>query len=483
MLPQDQQLKSLNRRKALQAGACGMLGWGLNHRALARGTFAGPTLPTGSGRAKRCILLFLWGGPSHIDTFDMKPLAASEYRGEFQPIETSVPGIEWCEHLPLTARRAHHVAVVRSLTQTGRGGLGDHHTDAYYLLTGNQPTSADRAQSINRKPQAEDWPFLGSTVAYCRPHAALPSVVVLPKIHGTDNGYIVPGQFAGKLGAAYEPLLVSGTPDKTVTRGYLPRELQAPDFVLPVGLNADRLAGRQRLLSGIDSWQRDAERRLGEYQTHQLKALSLLTSPAAKQAFDLSGESEAVRERYGNNINGQSALLARRLTEAGVPFVVVHWNTPEYSPLVVNWDTHADNFLHLKRDLLPAFDRMYAALLDDLEQRGLLESTLVVALGEMGRTPKCDDPRVRGTSYRPGRDHWPHCMFALLAGGGIRGGQYYGSSDAIAAYAADRPVYPEDLAATIFAALGIDRGELFAKTTDDRPIDLLSQGNPLPLFA
>ncbi|MFN0198295.1 MAG: DUF1501 domain-containing protein [Planctomycetaceae bacterium] len=469
---------SRHRRNFMRGLSFGLLGTGFSellHRQLHASI-------AGGGRAKRCILLFLWGGPSQIDTFDMKPEAPIEYRGEFQPIQTSIPGIEWCEHLPLTAQMSQHVAVVRSLTQNGRGGLGDHHTDAYYLLTGNQPTATDRLLSINRKPQPDDWPFIGSTVAYCRPHASLPSVVALPKIHGTDNGYVVPGQFATKLGAAYEPLLLSGTPDPKFTRSFLPRELRAPDFTLPDGMNADRLAGRKQLLSGIDRWQRENERHVAQFQSHQLKAFSLLTSPETKRAFDLNQEPEELRQRYGENINGQSTLLARRLTEAGVPFVVVHWNTPEYSPLVVNWDTHADNFMHLKRDLLPVFDRMYATLLDDLDQRGLLDSTLVVALGEMGRTPKYDDPRVRGTNSKPGRDHWPHCMFALLAGGGIRGGQVYGSSDRIASHPANNPVYPEDLAATIYGALGITREELTAKTPDGRPIDLLSQGEALPLF-
>jgi hypothetical protein len=465
------------RRDFLRGVSIGTLGLGLPE-LLRRQALASTAE---GGQAKRCILLFLWGGPSHIDTFDMKPSAPVEYRGEFQPIATSVPGIQWCEHLPLTSRMAHHVAVVRSLTQTGRGGLGDHHTDAYYLLTGNQPTAADRALSINRKPQADDWPFIGSTVAYCRPHATLPSVVAVPKIHGTDNGYVVPGQFAARLGAAYEPLLVEGTRDPKIVRSYLARELRAPAFSLQEGMNSERLSDRMQLLSQIEQWQRGADRGSEQLRTHQLKALSLLTSPQAKQAFDLEREPEELRQRYGDNINGQSTLLARRLVEAGVAFVVVHWNTPEYSPLVVNWDTHADNFTHLKRDLLPVFDRLYATLLEDLDQRGLLDSTLVVALGEMGRTPKWDDPRVRGTSYQPGRDHWPHCMFALLAGGGIRGGQVYGASDRIAAYPADRPVYPEDLAATIYSALGIGREELLFSASG-RPIDLLQEGKALPLF-
>jgi hypothetical protein len=181
-------------------------------------------------------------------------------------------------------------------------------------------------------------------------------------------------------------------------------------------------------------------------------------------------------------VNGQGAMMARRLVEAGVPFVCVHWRTPERSPLVANWDTHADNFFHLRQELLPEFDTLLSALLDDLDQRGLLESTLVLAMGEMGRTPKWNDPRVRGTSYQPGRDHWVNRMFALMAGGGVRGGQVYGASDRIAAYPAEKPVWPGDIAATVYHALGIRDEQLVYTHRDGRPIRLLDEGVALPLF-
>jgi hypothetical protein len=218
------------------------------------------------------------------------------------------------------------------------------------------------------------------------------------------------------------------------------------------------------------------------FDAHQRRAYSLLTSPKLKSALELEREPEALRARYGDNVTAQSTLLARRLLEAGVPFVCVHWTTPEYSPLVANWDTHGDNFLHLKRDLLPVFDALLSSMLEDLDQRGLLEETLVVAVGEMGRTPKCADPRTSGTKYGPGRDHWVGCQFALLAGGGIRGGRVYGSSDRIAAYPKDDVVWPGDLAATVYHALGIPRDRLVHADREGRPVSLLDEGEPLPLF-
>ncbi|MBM4073462.1 MAG: DUF1501 domain-containing protein [Planctomycetes bacterium] len=469
------------RRQFVRGLGFGGLGFGLSEALQVQAT----TGVGGFGRARRCLMIFLWGGPSHIDTFDMKPDAPVEYRGEFRPIATSVAGIQWCEHLPRTARHAHHLAVVRSLTQHGRGGQSDHHTDAYYLLTGQQPTPQDRALGINRRPRPDDWPFIGSTVAYCRPvDAAMPAVVALPKIHDEATGYVVPGQSAARLGPAYEPLLVRGTPDARQVRGFLPRDLRTPAFELPADIATDRLAGRHDLLGRLSAWQRGVESRglPRVWNEHQRRAFGLLTSSRVRRAFDLSHEAEPVRQRYGDNINGQSTLLARRLLEAGVPFVCVHWNSPEVSPIVVHWDTHGDTFLHLKNHLLPTFDLLFSALLDDLQQRGLLDSTLVLVLGEMGRTPKWDDPCVRGTSYQPGRDHWVNCMFALLAGGGIRGGQIHGSSDRIAAYPRESPVYPGDLAATIYHALGIRREQLVHTDRLGRPVHLLDEGEALPLF-
>ena len=428
-----------------------------------------------SGRAKACILLWLFGGPSHIDTWDMKPDAPLEFRGEFQPIQTSAPGIRICEHLPRTARFMDRVALVRSLTMSGRViGNGDHHADTYYMLTGHRPDATFFSEGINRRPRPDDWPFVGSTVAALRHRAAdLPGVVQLPARSGEITGYINPGQFSGLLGPAHEPIMVRGVLER-------PRELAAPLFTLPAEVDAARLEGRGRLLGRVDAWQRAIEQpAFDRHDTDRRRALALLTSTRAKRAFNLDLEPESVRARYGEDINCQSVLMARRLVEAGVPFVCVHWIARQVGAAFI-WDTHGDNFGQLKNHLLPKFDRCYSALLEDLELRGLLDETLVVVCAEMGRTPRVGDPRVRGDEP-PGRDHWIHCQSALLAGGGIRGGQVYGSSDRIAAYPSDRPVHPEDLAATIYRAFGIDR-DLTIRTRDGRPVSLLEHGSALPLL-
>jgi hypothetical protein len=419
-------------------------------------------------------MIFLFGGPSQIDTWDMKPDAPAEYRGEFQVIPTAVPGITCCEHLPRTARLAQHLAVIRSLTMTGRS-IGDHHADTYYVLTGHQPDRSFFVEGINRVPHSDDWPFIGSTVAFRRPHESdLPGLVQLPARSGEATNYVNPGQFAGRLGPAWEPLLVRGELDK-------PEELAVPAFQLPADMNSGRLTDRQSLLTQLDLWQRQMERPgspLEAVGTHQKRALALLTSARSKEAFDIRREPDAVRARYGKDINGQSLLLARRLVEAGVPFVCVHW-IGRRAGAGISWDTHSDNFGLLKNELLPAFDSCFSALLEDLESRGLLDETLVFVGAEMGRTPKIGDPRTGGKGP-PGRDHWIHCQTALMAGGGIRG-QLYGASDRVAAHPADRPVYPEDLAATVYQALGVDR-ELLFTDREGRTQSLLDEGQALPLF-
>jgi hypothetical protein len=247
---------------------------------------------------------------------------------------------------------------------------------------------------------------------------------------------------------------------------------------MPAEIDAQRLADRHRLVGRMDAWQRRLERRR-DFEVHQGKAFSLLTSQKAKRAFDLDREPPAIRERYGNDINGQSVLMARRLVEAGVPFVCVHWIGKALGAAFI-WDTHGDNFRVLKTVLLPAFDACYSALLEDLEARGLLDETLVVVMAEMGRKPRIGDPRSGGATGS-GRDHWVHCQSALFAGGGIRGGQVYGSSDRVGAYPSNLPVYPEHLAATMYHALGIP-SDLELTSRDGRPVRVLEDARPLPLF-
>ena len=464
----------ISRRQFDRSLGLGVMGLGLGDALAERGQ-ASPL--TGFGKAKHVIFLFLYGGPSQIDSWDMKPDAPVEYRGEFTPITTAVPGITCSEHLPLLAKRTKDLAIVRSMTMEGIS-TGDHHCDAYYVLTGQRLTKSDIAQGINRKPRPDDdWPFIGS--------GDLPASVQLPFYSNEFSGYVVPGQFAGKLGRAHESLLVRGVPDPKVKHGFKPREFRVPSFELPGDVSRRRIAGRERLLRKLNAWQGSVEgsRQVDNFDTHQQRAFRLLTSKRVKAAFDLDREPESVRNRYGNTVTAQGTLMARRLVEAGVPFVTVHWRTPQQSPLVSTWDTHADNFFHLRTHLLPELDKMLSALLEDLDQRGLLESTLVLAMGEMGRSPKWADPRVRGTKYQPGRDHWINSMFALFAGGGIRGGQVYGATDKVAGYPIAKPVWPEDIAATIYHALGIRRDELLINDREGRRVNLLEEGEPIPLFS
>jgi hypothetical protein len=296
--------------------------------------------------------------------------------------------------------------------------------------------------------------------------------VQLPARSGEVTGYINPGQFSGILGPAHEPVLVRGDIDK-------PRQLAAPEFTLPSDIPSERLNGRRHLLARVDAWRRSVEK-TGDHDTHKRRALELLTSARARRAFDITKEAAAVRDRYGNDINSQSFLLARRLVEAGVPFVCVHWIGRRVGA-GLSWDTHSDNFGQLKDVLLPAFDAGYSALLDDLRQRGLLDETLIVVAAEMGRTPRVGDPRTASKS-KPGRDHWIHCQTALFAGGGIRGGQVYGASDKIAGYPATDPVYPDQIAATVYRAMGIADRELIFTDRERRPVHLVDEYRPLPLF-
>ncbi|MGL4553369.1 MAG: DUF1501 domain-containing protein, partial [Gemmataceae bacterium] len=413
------------------------------------------------------------GGASHIDTWDMKPDAPEEYRGTFRPAATSAPGVQLCEHLPHLAKQAHHLAVVRSLGDHGRG-TGDHHAGFYYNLTGHAPDLSFHRLLNARTPYPTDWPGIASVVALKRkPHPSLPSAITLPHKQDAPE-YTRPGQFSARLGLEYDPVFVDGTRDR-------PMDFTVPALSLRGDLPADRMLDRRRLLGAIDDAQRMAERSVTrDYAKHQRKAFTLLSSPRTKAAFDLRAEPDAVRARYGPGINSMTMLMARRLVEAGVPFVTVFWKgDKELDTLCKSgggWDTHGNNFNCLKDRLLPEFDRPFAALLDDLHQRGLLDSTLVLVTSEMGRRPKIGDRRSGGVGGA-GRDHWPQCMSVLMAGGGVRGGQAFGTSDKRAEYPNENPVAPEHIARTVFHAMGID--DLHATDREGRPFQLMEEGRPL----
>jgi hypothetical protein len=457
----------LNRRTFLAAGGVGFCG--LHLPSLVR---AKP--PARTNQAKSTILVWLSGGASHIDTWDMKPQAPVEFRGEFRPLATSAPGVRLCEHLPLLARQAHHLAVVNSLGHFGRG-TGDHHAGYYYNLTGRQPDPSFRALLNDRKPLPSDWPFLGSVVAAKRtPHPYLPQLITLPQKPGAPT-YTRPGQFAARLGLEFDPVYVLGKLER-------PADFAAPVLELHGDVDRPRLASRRHLLRAVDDAVRAVEHSApaGRYSRQQDRAFGLLGGPRARAAFDLGKEAPRVRDRYGHTLNGMSLLLARRLVEAGVPFVSVFWmEDPKLDKLCKSgggWDTHGNNFGCLREHLLPEFDRCFSALLEDLHQRGLLGQTLVLVNSEMGRQPRVGDPRSGG-ARGAGRDHWTNCMSVLLAGGGVRGGQTYGASDKVAAYPADRPVAPEDVARTVYYAMGIE--DLEAIDREGKPFHLLPEGEPI----
>ena len=410
---------SHNRRTFLVASALGTAGMQFGTPRAASGNTAGE-----SGTAKSTILFFLCGGASHIDTWDMKPKAPVEYRGPFQPIDTSAPGVQICEHLPLLAQQVHHVAFVNSVG--GTVNTNDHHAGYYYNLTGHVPDQSFRTLGNNRTPFPDDWPYMGTVVGAKRPkHDSLPNAITLP--HKPSRApYTRPGQFAARLGVEYNPLYLQGSHEE-------PLKFHAPSLQLQQGIDAGRLTARRELLGTID----DARREIDEaaktrtWSRQQERAFSLLASTNTAKAFDVSEEPAALRKRYGEDVNGMSLLLARRLVEAEVPFITVFWmeNRKKFGSKCKSaggWDTHGNNFNCLKDHLLPAFDQSFSALIEDLEQRSLLDSTLLMVTSEMGRKPKIGDPRSGGVSGA-GRDHWTHCLTDVLAGGGIRGGQKYGA--------------------------------------------------------
>lgn len=465
----------VDRRAFLVASGLSCVGAGLPVSPVALGAEA--TEVVGSGRrkiAKSAIMIWLSGGASHIDTWDMKPDAPLDYRGEFQPVATSVPGMELCEHLPHLARQAHHLAIVRSQGDFHRG-TGDHHAGYYTNLTGHSPDPTFHRLLNARTPYPTDWPSMASVVAMKRPpHPSLPNAITLPQKEGAPE-YTRPGQFAARLGIEYDPLFVDGSRDK-------PYDFVVPALALQGQTTREQMASRRELLDLIDQAQRQAERSpaLVDYRKHQQKAFSLLTSRETKAAFDLGAEPDAVRQKYGATITGSSLLMARRLVGAGVPFVTVFWKEDKALDKLCKsgggWDTHGNNFNCLKDRLLPEFDRAFAALLDDLHECGMLDETLVIVSSEMGRRPKIGDPRSGGVGGA-GRDHWTHAMSTLLAGGGIRGGQVYGSTDKLAEYPKDNPVGAEHIARTVFHALGID--DLMAKDREGRPFHLMEEGRAL----
>src|SRR6185295_14835446 len=380
-------------------------------------------------RAKSVILLFNAGAPSHLDLWDMKPKEPDSVRGPYRPIATKAPGTSVSELTPNVARHTDKMAIVRTLHHTHT----QHNAGMHWSIVG-RPYRIDNTL-VN--PSRTDFPSVGTLVGWLARRdgyaGPLPPYVITPFPHCDSLKYLTPGQFGGCLGPKFDPFVVNSDPNAA--------NFQVPDMGLVQGVNTDRLALRRVLLDRLgDHVRLPSAESAREYEVNQQKALTLMTSSTAGRAFDLTLEPAKVRERYGRHSWGQSHLLARRLIEAGAHFVTTV-NGPS-----ITWDTHKDNFNQLKNRLVPPMERAYAALLDDLEERGLLDTTLVVWMGDFGRTPN-----INGNA---GRDHWPQCYSMVLAGGGIRGGQVIGESDRIGAVPRLRPVTPADIHATIFQALG-----------------------------
>ena len=417
------------RREALRVGALSLPG------LMLPGLYAGiaaanPSTAAGFGRAKSCILIFQWGGPSHIDTWDPKPDAPAAIRGEFKPIATRTPGLFISEHFPMLAAQTHRLAVIRSMGHDDPAHL----STAHRVVTGHL---APRPYSDAVGPSPTDWPHLGAIVAKVRPRGgALPDAVTMPWTvsHPAAPGGKAPGQHGGWLGKGFDPFKVEGDPNDPA--------FAIAGLGLPEGITTGRMAGRRGLLGEVH-----AECGLGapSWGPMQAKAMDALESADARGAFRVDREDPRLRDRYGRHIHGQCLLMARRLVEAGVRLVTVNWHDDGQN----FWDTHGDNFNRLKNHLMPPSDRGFSALLEDLAARGLLDETLVVWVGEFGRNPKI-------TAGNAGREHWPRCYSAAMAGGGIRGGVVHGASDRWGAYPARDPVGPDDIGATILHALGID---------------------------
>lgn len=451
---------AMSRRTAIQAGAIGLLGFGMNHLTALRALAAtGNSQRQPTGKAKSVIYIFLSGGLAQHESFDMKPAAPSGVRGEFNPIKTSVPGIEICEHLPELAKRAHKFALVRSMTHPS-----NNHSDAHHImLTGRSdlPLGFDP-----NKPKDSDWPSIAAVASAVLPaRNNLPPALILPEKLVHRTGRTIPGQGAGQLGRNREPWFLEMSPQHPLHYGAYPEYLfhhekglmqdpnlvyQAPHLSFAQGLSEARVLDRVALRDGIERQSRLVEAMAEDqgFDRYREAAISLLTNNQVKDAFSLQKADRKSLERYGQNSFGWSLLMARQLVETGVSLVQVNLGNNE------SWDTHQAAFPNLKNYLLPPMDRAVSALLDDLDARGLLSETLIVMGSEFGRTPQIKS--IPGARL-PGRDHWGASQTVFFAGGGVQGGNVIGATDRLGAFPAESPQRPENMAATIYDALGLPR--------------------------
>jgi hypothetical protein len=461
---------TITRRHAISAGTLACFGLSLDH------LFASPATPTNT---KSVIFIFLSGGLAQQESFDMKPDAPADIRGEFRPIPTRTPGIHICEHLPTLAARSNLWALVRSLSHASN----DHSAAHHIMLTGRSdlPTGFDPT-----RPNPSNWPSIAALATALVPSSnSLPPAIVLPDRIVHNTGRTIPGQHAALLGSRHDPWFLEMSPYHPAHYGAFPDFLfhhekgrvsdaslafHPPELSLPQGLSLDRLMDRVALRHSLESQSRalEAATDYSQFDQYRSAAVSLLANSSVHDAFDVSKAPPHLLDRYGRNSFGWSLLSASRLVAAGVRMVQVNLGNNE------TWDTHQAAFPNLKNHLLPPLDQSLSALLDDLSSSGLLDQTLVVMASEFGRTPKIS--RL-SSSALPGRDHWGACQSVFLAGGGIRGGQVLGASDATGAYPADAPLKPENLAATIYHTLGLPRAITW-QDSSGRP-DFLYRADPI----
>ena len=467
------------RREAIQIGSIGLLGMGINHLpGLRQATGQDDVGPV--GKAKSCIFIFLSGGLAQHESFDMKPSAPENIRGEFKPISTRTPGLQICEHLPMLAQRSDQWALCRSLTH----GSNEHSAGHHIMLTGHSQLPPGFKPN---EPSRTDRPSIAAIAGRAKVSANnLPPAVVLPERLVHNSGRVIPGQDAGEMGSQYDPWMIDASPFHAKSYGAFPtyafdhqergaadkRIFQAPQLSLPHGLGMREVKGRLKLLQTLQ----DQRRRLdGHAETEQFDrlrqgAIDLLTDASVHHALDVTRADAKTLERYGSNSFGWSLLMARRLISTGVSLVQVNLGNDE------TWDTHGNAFPHLKDNLFPPTDQALSALLDDLQSTGELDETLIVMASEFGRTPQIS---LLEKHYKlPGRDHWGAVQSVWFAGGGVRGGNVIGESDEHGGYPSEQPVTPESFAATIYQALGIPQTAVWHDAAD-RPHQIY-HGRPIP---
>ena len=469
-----------SRREFLRVGGAGLIGLSLPdilRLQASQSATAGPAHnapKNGWGQAKQVILMYLQGGPSHIDIWDPKPDAPSNVRGDFKPIKTKVPGIHLSEVMPKLAQQMDKATLIRSMSYTP-AGLFNHTAAIYQIMTGYTPDRVSPSGQLE-PPAPNDFPHMGSQITRLRP-LQLPMLpfVMLPRPLQESN-VIGKGGTAGFLGAAYDPYYFYQDPAK---------DINLDDLTLRKEVSRERLERRSTLLKTVNDAMPEMEKAVGKYalDSYYQKAFDLVSSGRARDAFDLNKEKDKLRELYGRHTFGQGLLLARRLIEAGTRFVQMNWPAvANGDPTVDAWDTHAANFGPLRNLHCPKLDSGLSALLVDLDERGLLKETLVVALGEFGRSPRLGVSTSGNSNSPDGRDHWPYCYTAFVAGAGVGRGMLYGKSDATGSSPAENPVHPTQLVATIYHALGIDPHSIVFNHLN-QPRELVQADPVLGLFS